>query len=56
MATFPEAMNRLYKNMYVCRKCETKTRVPINKILAGKGVCRKCGHKGLRIVRMISKK
>ena len=56
MATFPEAMNRLFNKVYICRKCETKTKIPIQKVLGGKGVCRKCSHKGLRPVRMISKK
>ena len=56
MGTFPEAENRLYKNIYVCRICESKTRIPINKILAGKGVCRSCGSKKLRPVRKRSKK
>ena len=56
MATFPEAEARLYTNIYVCRKCENKVRVPISKFLNGKGVCRKCDSKQLRPVRKISKK
>ena len=56
MGTFPEAEARLYENIYICRKCENKTRVPISKVLAGKAVCRSCGHKGMRPVRKISKK
>ena len=55
MVTFPEAEARLYKDIYVCRKCEHKIRVPIGKFLAGKGVCRKCGSKALRPVRKRSK-
>lgn len=56
MGTFKEAEARLYESMYVCRKCEKKTRIPINKILGGKGVCRKCKAKELRPVRKKSKK
>lgn len=56
MGTFPEADARLFDNVYVCRKCENKTKVPISKFLAGKAVCRNCGHKGLRAIRKISKK
>lgn len=56
MATFPEAEARLYKNVFVCKRCESKTKVPISKILAGKGVCRKCGYDRLRPVRKIAKK
>ena len=54
MATFPEAEARLFKNMYVCRKCERKFRTTVNKVLAGKASCR-CKHKGVRPVRMRSK-
>jgi ribosomal protein L40E len=56
MAVFEEAEARLYKNVYVCRKCKRKSRFPIGKILAGKGVCLRCSSKHLRPVRKISKK
>lgn len=56
MGTFPEAEARLYNNVYICRKCESKTRVAIGKILAGKGVCRKCCSSQLRKVRARAKK
>ncbi len=56
MGTFPEAEARLFQNIYICRRCESKTRVAISKILAGKGVCRSCSSKQLRKVRARSKK
>jgi ribosomal protein L40E len=56
MGTFPEAEARLYTNVYVCRKCESKTKVAIGKILAGKGVCRECKSSHLRSVRKRAKK
>ena len=56
MATFPEAMARLYDNVYVWRRCESKTKIPISKVLAGKAVCRNCGCKSVRPVRLRSKK
>ena len=56
MGTFPEAESRLYESIYICKRCQSKTRVPINKILAEKGVCRKCKNKALRPVRKKSKK
>lgn len=56
MAVFKEAMARLFNGVYVCRGCEAKIRVPIGKVLAGKGVCRKCNCKNLRPVRSKSKK
>jgi len=55
MVVFPEAQARLFKNIYVCRKCERKVRVPIGKVLVGKGVCRKCGFKTIRPIRMRAK-
>lgn len=56
MATFPEAEARLFKNMYVCRKCETKFRTTVGKVLAGKASCRECKSNSVRPVRMRSKK
>ena len=56
MGAFPEAQARLYGSVYVCRICESKIKLPINKFLAGKGVCRKCSSKKLRVVRLRSKK
>ena len=56
MGTFPEAEARLFGNVYVCRKCETKTKFPIGKVLAGKVSCRKCKSKQLRGVRKRAKK
>lgn len=55
MVVFPQAEARLFKNTYVCKRCESKIKVPIGKVLAGKGVCRKCSSKSLRIVRKRSK-
>ncbi len=56
MAQFAEAEARLYTNVYVCRKCESKVKVPISKVLAGKAVCRACKSKQMRPVRKRSKK
>ncbi|MBN2880512.1 hypothetical protein JXM83_00525 [Candidatus Woesearchaeota archaeon] len=51
MAKFIEAENRLFKNIFVCRKCKTKRRVPIMKVLAGKVSCRNCKSPDLRVVK-----
>jgi ribosomal protein L40E len=40
---FPEAETRLFKNVFVCRKCKTKRRAPMMKVMAGKISCRRCG-------------
>ena len=48
MGKFPEADNRMFKNVFVCRRCKSKLRAPILKVLAGKVSCRKCQTKQLR--------
>ncbi len=48
---FPEAEARLFKNVFVCRRCKTKIRAPNIKVLAGKIKCRRCGSKALKPVR-----
>jgi len=48
MAKIPEAQNRLFKNIFVCKKCQTKIRSDSLKILAGKVRCRKCDSKAFR--------
>lgn len=51
MAQFKEAEARLFKDIYVCRKCENKIRAARNKVLNGKAYCRKCLSKAVRPVR-----
>ncbi|MEM0231011.1 MAG: 50S ribosomal protein L40e [Candidatus Woesearchaeota archaeon] len=48
---FPEAEARLFKNVFVCRKCKSKVRAPMMKVLAKKVSCRRCGSKALKPVR-----
>jgi len=48
MAKIPEAQNRLFKNVFVCKKCHTKIRSDPQKILKGKVSCRKCSKKAFR--------
>jgi len=45
---FPEAIDRLQKNIFVCRDCKTKIRVPSLKVAQGKASCRSCSSKKLR--------
>ncbi|MCA9486547.1 50S ribosomal protein L40e [Candidatus Woesearchaeota archaeon] len=56
MGVFPEAEARLFKDVYICRKCEHRTKVPIGRVLAGKATCRNCGSEFLRPVRKRAKK
>ncbi len=51
MAKFEEAEVRLFKNIFVCRRCKSKVRAPSLKVIAGKATCRKCGSNALRPVK-----
>lgn len=51
MAKIPEASKRLFKNMFVCKKCHSKIRADPQKILKGKVKCRKCKKKTFRPLR-----
>jgi len=48
MAKIPEAQNRLFKNIFVCKKCQSKIRAEPQKILKGKVKCRKCKKNAFR--------
>jgi len=45
---FPEAVNRLYHRVFVCRRCKSKIRADYTKVKEGKVKCRKCGSRILR--------
>jgi len=51
MAKIQEATNRMFKNVFICKKCQTKIRAEPLKILEGKVKCRKGGKKAFRSVR-----
>lgn len=51
MVRFPEAIGRLFHNTFVCRKCKTKQRADIRKVMLKKISCRRCGGKSLRIIK-----
>ncbi len=46
---FPEVEARLFRNMYVCMRCNAKIRASLKKINLKKIKCRKCGSKDLRL-------
>ena len=48
MGKIEEAMNRLFKNKFVCLNCKSTIRADIQKILKEKVKCRKCGKKKFR--------
>ena len=43
------AMHRLFKNQFICMKCNAKIRADPMKVKKRKIKCRKCGYKGLRL-------
>lgn len=51
MVKFPEANQRLFRNIFVCRKCKSRIRSPNMKVIAGEVKCRKCKSRALRPVR-----
>jgi len=51
MVKFPESQARLFHGIFVCKKCKTKIRSSMNKVLQGKVKCRRCGSKALRPIR-----
>ncbi|MBS3085726.1 50S ribosomal protein L40e [Candidatus Pacearchaeota archaeon] len=51
MAKIPEAQHRLFKNVFVCKRCHSKIRADPRKILEGKIKCRKCKTKAFRPLR-----
>jgi len=51
MAKFPEASTRLFHNVFVCKRCKTKQKTLMQKILQKKYSCKKCGSKALRPIK-----
>lgn len=52
MATkVPAAQARLFRNIFVCKRCSAKIRAEPKKILEGKIRCRKCKCKEFRPMR-----
>jgi len=51
MVKFPEAENRRFHSMFVCKKCKTRMKAPNLKIIEGKISCRKCKANKFRPVK-----
>jgi len=51
MVKFSEAEKRFFTNVFVCRKCKSKIRAPMLKVMSGKIKCRKCNSKALRPIK-----
>jgi len=48
MAKVAAAQTRLFKNIFICKKCKSKIKADSRKIIAGKVRCRKCGGNAFR--------
>ena len=51
MVKLAVAHNRMFKNIFLCKKCGTKMRVDAKKILEGKIRCRRCNRKAFRAMK-----
>ncbi|MEK6904485.1 MAG: 50S ribosomal protein L40e [Nanoarchaeota archaeon] len=51
MVKFPEASARLFKNIFVCRRCKTKMRTTSQRIIHKEILCRRCGGKAFRAIK-----
>ena len=51
MAKFPEAAGRLFRGVYVCKKCKTKIKAQPLKILQKRIACRRCQCKAFRPIK-----
>ena len=51
MAKIMEAQNRMFKNVFVCKRCSSKIKANSTKILEGKVKCRKCRGNSFRPLR-----
>lgn len=51
MVKFPEASQRMFKNVFVCRRCKTKQKASPQKIIKRMVACKKCGCRALRPMR-----
>lgn len=47
----PEAQERMFKNIFVCKNCRRKIRADPRKILEKKIKCRRCGKKDFRKIK-----
>lgn len=48
---FEETQRRLFANVFVCKRCKSKQRSTMQKVLQGKILCGKCGGKAFRTLR-----
>ena len=55
MAKFDAAIGRLFRRIFVCKKCKSKIRTDGSRVLAGAVKCRTCQGKAFRVIKSKSK-
>lgn len=55
MAKFDATIGRLYRRVFVCKKCKGKIRTDMSRIAAGAVKCRTCQGKAFRVIKSKSK-
>lgn len=51
MVRFAEAEKRLFKDVFVCRKCKHKIKASNIAVIEGNVTCRHCGRRALRPIK-----
>ncbi len=51
MVKIPVAQQRLFKNIFICKRCKLKRRATPKQILEKRVKCRKCGKREFRLPR-----
>mgnify|MGYP001574250354 CR=1 FL=1 len=55
MAKFDATIGRLFRRVFVCKKCKSKVKTDTVRVLAQSVKCRKCGGKAFRVIKSKSK-
>ncbi|MBS3170210.1 hypothetical protein J4223_00340 [Candidatus Woesearchaeota archaeon] len=55
MAKFDAVVGRLFKRVFVCRKCKTKIRTDSIRVISKTVKCRNCGGKAFRVIKSKAK-
>lgn len=48
MAIEPVIDRRMFRNVFICMRCNARNRAAESKVRLGKVLCRRCGYKHLR--------
>jgi len=51
MAKIPEAGQRMFANIFVCKRCKSKLKTSSQRVLQKKVSCRRCGSKAFRAIK-----